>query len=98
MAGFIQIIEFTTTRPEEVKALSEQYREARGKAPAAGGTSTAAGARPTPSQTTVESPSKEDGIKTSAAPATSEFAEKMMVICDGPPKFYNLDVGEVWEG
>jgi hypothetical protein len=98
MAGFIQIIEFTTTRPEEVKALSEQYRAARGKSPVVRGTFTADRDRPNTYLNIVEFPSYEDAMKNSADPATSEFAAKMMVICDGPPTFYNLDINDVWQG
>src|SRR4051812_9461462 len=92
MAGFIQIIEFTTTRPDEVKALGEQYRESRGKSPVIRGTLTADRDRPNTYLNIVEFPSYEDAMKNSADPATSEFSAKMMVICDGPPKFYNLDI------
>src|SRR3954467_8097131 len=98
MAGFIQIIEFTTKRPDEVKALSEQYRAARGKSPVVRGTFTADRDRKNTYLNIVEFPSYEDAMKNSADPATSEFAAKMMVICDGPPKFYNLDINDVWEG
>jgi hypothetical protein len=100
MAGFIQIIEFTTTRPEEVKALSEQYRESRkasgDAAPVIRGTFTADKDRPNTYLNIVEFPSYEAAMENSNHPSTSEFAEKMMVICDGPPKFYNLDLMETW--
>jgi hypothetical protein len=96
MAGFIQIIEFTTSRPDEVKALGEQYREARGNSPVVRGTFTADRDRPNTYLNIVEFPTYEDAMKNSADPATSEFAEKMMVLCDGPARFYNLDITDVW--
>ena len=100
MAGFVQIIEFTTTRPEEVKALGEQYRADRkaggDTAPVIRGTFTADKDRPNTYLNIVEFPSYEAAMENSNHPATSEFAQKMMVLCDGPAKFYNLDVMEVW--
>jgi hypothetical protein len=97
MAGFIQIIEFTTSRPEEVRALSDEYRATRGDSPVARGTFTADRDRPNTYLNIVEFPSYEAAMENSKNPATSDFAQKMMVLCDGPAKFYNLDVSEVWE-
>ena len=100
MAGFVQIIEFTTTRPDEVKALGDQYRadrKASGEAPPViRGTFTADKDRPNTYLNIVEFPSYEAAMANSQHPATSEFAQKMMVLCDGAPKFYNLDVTDVW--
>ena len=100
MSGFIQIIEFTTSRPEEVKALSEQYRTDRVASgddlPVRRGTFTADRDRPNTYLNIVEFASYDDAMKNSAHPATAEFAQKMMVLCDGPAKFYNLDTLDVW--
>lgn len=100
MAGFVQIIEFTSSRPDEVRALGEQYRADRQTSGdpslVVRGTFTADRDRPNTYLNIVEFPSYEDAMKNSEHPATSEFAQKMMAICDGPPKFYNLDVSEVW--
>jgi hypothetical protein len=96
MAGFIQIIEFTTSRPDEVKALSEEYRANRGDSPVIRGTFTVDRDRPNTYLNIVEFPSYEAAMENSNDPATSDFAQKMMVLCDGPAKFYNLDVAEVW--
>jgi hypothetical protein len=96
MAGFVQIIEFTTSRPDEVKALGEEYRATRGDSPVVRGTFTADRDRPNTYLNIVEFPSYEAAMANSNDPATGEFAKKMMVLCDGPPKFYNLDLMEVW--
>lgn len=32
----------------------------------------------------------------SSRPETTEFAQAMAALCDGPPRFYNLDVQEVF--
>ena len=34
-------------------------------------------------------------MKNSSDPATSELAERMQTLCDGPPAFWNLDVRHV---
>ncbi len=101
MAGFVQIIEFTTSRPDDVRALTEQYRAERaadgGRVPVVRGTVAADRDRPNTYLNIVEFASYEDAMENSKHPATSAFAEKMMGLCDGPPKFSNLDVIEVTE-
>lgn len=100
MTGFVQIIEFTTSRIDEVKALSEEYRNTRITAgdgtPPVRGTVAADRDRPNTYLNIVEFTSYEDAMANSNDPRTSEFAEKMMKLCDGPPKFYNLDTLDVW--
>jgi len=100
MAGFVQIIEFTTSRPDEVQALGDEYRAARvasgDKLPVQRGTFTTDKDRPNTYLNIVEFASYEDAMANSQHPATAEFAQKMSVLCDGPAKFYNLDVREVW--
>ena len=101
MAGFIQIIEFTTSRPDEVQALGTEYRAGRvadgGRLPVLRGTITADKDRPNTYLNIVEFASHADAMENSNHPATSEFSQKMMTLCDGPPKFYNLDVLESWD-
>jgi len=36
-------------------------------------------------------------MENSNRPETGEFAAQMAKLCDGPPKFYNLDVDRVME-
>ena len=102
MAGFVQIIEFTTTRIDEVKALSDEYRSTRVAAgdgtPPVRGTITADRDRPNTYLNIVEFPSYEDAMANSNDPRTGEFAEKMMKLCDGQPTFYNLDLLDTWQG
>ncbi len=92
MSGFVQIIEWKTSKIDEVRKLNVEWRD---RFPAMG-----------PSRvllcsdredavrflTIVEFTSYEEAMKNSADPATSEFAERMMALCDGPPVFHNLDV------
>ena len=102
MAGFVQIIEFTTSRIDELKALSNDYRDTRVAAgdgtPPLRSTVTADRDRPNTYLNIVEFSSYEDAMANSNDPRTSEFAQKMGELCDGPPKFYNLDVLDVWTG
>lgn len=101
MAGFIQIIEFTTTRIDEVKALSDDYRATRvadgDGTPPVRGTVVADRDRPNTYLNIVEFASYEDAMANSNDPRTSEFAEQMMKLCDGPPSFYNTDVVISWD-
>jgi hypothetical protein len=93
MAGFVQIIEFKTSRIEEIEAL--------------GGPSTTEGSRPATFRriiatadrdhpgtyfTIVEFDSFETAMENSGRAETSEFAAKMAALCDGPVTFHNLDV------
>ena len=96
MAGFVQIIEYKTSRPEEVSELTEQYRKSR-QAGAEGPTPTRAitGAdrdRPGRYFAIVEFESHDAAMENSARSDTSEFAAKMMKFCDGRPTFRNLDI------
>jgi hypothetical protein len=93
MAGFVQIIEFQTSRIEEIEEL--------GRPPRTGGSSaptfrrilaTADRERPGTYLTIVEFDSHESAMENSGRPETSEFAAKMAALCDGPPVFRNLDV------
>jgi hypothetical protein len=40
----------------------------------------------------VEFDSYDLAMENSARPETAEFATRMAALCDGPPRFYNLDV------
>jgi hypothetical protein len=91
MAGFVQIIEYRTSRFDDVKALGEQYRDSAGSL-ARHVIAAENRDKPGTFMTIVEFDSYNSAMENSKRPETSEFAEKMMKICDGPPTFYNLDV------
>ena len=100
MAGFVQIIEFSTTKVDELRKLSDDYRASRtaaGDAPVIRSTITADRDRPNTYLNIVEFSSYDDAMANSQNPATGKFAEQMMALCDGPPRFYNLDVVDVTE-
>ena len=40
----------------------------------------------------IEFESYDSAVENSNRPETSAFAARMVELCDGPPKFYNLDV------
>jgi quinol monooxygenase YgiN len=92
MAGFIQIIEFQTSRFDELKALAEQYRMDSSDNTARRVTLSEDRERPGTYLNIVEFDSYESAMENSKRPETSQFAEQMQKLCDGPPKFYNLDV------
>ncbi|WP_020391346.1 hypothetical protein [Kribbella catacumbae] len=100
MAGFVQIIEYRTSKPDEVRALTEQYSKDREADEDPGPTRAMSCAdRDEPGRyfTIVEFGSYEEAKANSDRADTSEFAAKMMELCDGPTKFYNLDLEETME-
>ena len=94
--AFIQIIDYVTSRYDEVSTLSEKMRAER-----AGDTTvrkvTVGKDRDRDGHYLViaEFDSYESAMENSNHPATQEFAAGMQQLCDGPPSFYNLDVLEV---
>src|SRR4051812_25567662 len=93
MSGFIQVVAFTTSRIDEVRAAGKKF--------GAGGSSgpnrviiTANRDTPNKYATIVEFDSYEAAMAQSTRPETGEFAAMMASLCDGPPTFYNLDVLE----
>jgi hypothetical protein len=97
MTGFVQIIEYRTSKPDEVQALSDDYRKEReaaddGSRPPSRAINCADRDNPGRYFSIVEFESAEAAMENSSRADTSEFAEKMMELCDGPPTFYNLDL------
>jgi len=96
MAGFVQIIEYRTSKPDEIAALMEQFsknRAAEGDGPSPVRGITCAD-RDDPGRyfAIVEFASYEEAMENSQRADTTEFSAKMMELCDGPGKFYNLDL------
>ena len=95
---FIQIIEFTTTRFDEVEALMDEWvTKTEGKRKARRATVTADRDKANTYVQIVEFPSYEEAMANSNLPETGEFAEKIAQMCDGPAIFRNLDVRRVDE-
>lgn len=96
MAGFTQIVEFQTSRREEIKALAEEMSAQREGGTVRKITITADRDRPGRHVSIIEFDSFESAMENSNRPETSEFAARMAKLCDGPPAFSNLDVIETW--
>ncbi|MDQ1615799.1 MAG: hypothetical protein QOJ60_1738 [Actinomycetota bacterium] len=95
VAGFAQLIEWKTSRYDEVEKLNDEWRE---RFPKMGPTRVLVGSdRDNAGSyvTLVEFASYEEAMTNSKDPATSEYAEKMQALSDGPPVFHNLDIVHV---
>ncbi len=93
MAKFIQIIEFQTSRPDEVETLHDQWqRETEGKRTADRVTITRDRDRPGTCIIVAEFASYDEAMKNNDLPQTQRISEQMMKLADGEPTFRNLDV------
>jgi hypothetical protein len=95
MTGFAQLIEWKSSRFDEIEELNDEWRE---RFPTMGPARILlcsdrdnAGSY----VTMVEFSSYEEAMKNSQDPATSEFEEKMAALSDGPPVFHNFDIVRV---
>jgi hypothetical protein len=96
--GFIQIIEIETTRPDEVEALTSEWRaQTEGRRTAQRGTFTKDRDRPNTYVQIVEFPSYEAAMANSELPETTSLSAKLRELCDQPPVFRNLDVESIEE-
>jgi hypothetical protein len=90
---FIQLIEYQTSRIDEFNAaLNGWLEKTKGRRAATRGVQTQDRDAANTYVQIVEFPSYEDAMANSNLPETSEFAEQLASLCDGPPKFRNLDV------
>ncbi len=92
---YVQIIEFTTTRIDEVMALDEKWEQATAR------TRTATSIRITKDRDrpntylwAVEFPSAEAAARNNDLPETAEIAQRMAELCQDEPTFRNLDLLE----
>jgi hypothetical protein len=93
---FIQIIEITTSRPQEIQELADEWSaRTEGRRTASRATFAADRDRPDTYIQIVEFPSHAEAMANSSLPETGEFAEKLARLCDSPPVFRNLDVQRV---
>lgn len=95
---FIQLIETTTSRHDEVDALADRWRSRTdGRRTARRLTATHDRDRPDTYIMIAEFPSYEAAMANSALSETADFAERLAELCDSPPTFRNLDVERVDE-
>lgn len=95
MTGFIQIIEFSTSRIDEMHALQDRWRDTH---PDMGPTRITVAAdreRPGTYLTIVEFDSYDEAMRNNEHPLTAQFAAEMQALADAPPTFRNLDVERV---
>jgi hypothetical protein len=91
---FVQIIEYETDRADEVRALSEEWRDT-GQPRDAGPTRVTVCHDRDKSDhyvTIAEFASYEEAMINSKRPETHEFAMRMQALCKGEPRFVNLDM------
>jgi quinol monooxygenase YgiN len=94
-AGFVQVLEFTTTDLDGVRKVLTRWEEAIGDA------KTVLGWQLTRDLTSedrylqiVSFPSREAATRNSDHPATTEFAIEFAQLCEGPVVFRDLEVIE----
>jgi hypothetical protein len=93
--AFVQIIEFPTSRIDEMRALDGEWEAAtKGRRTATRSTLCADRDRPGVCVMMVEFPSYEAAMENSRLPETNRIAEQMQKLSDGEPTFRNLDVVE----
>jgi quinol monooxygenase YgiN len=91
--SFIQIIEFTTSRADELDALLDEWlQKTQGKRTATRGVEARDRDRPNTFVQIIEFPSYEQAMANSELPETAEVAAHLAELCDGPPTFRNLEV------
>jgi quinol monooxygenase YgiN len=92
---FLQTISYTTSRPDEIKALSDQFEQETPDAPGFLGVKVLKDRDRDNAYTLIaEFDSYERAMENSARPETDAMARKMAELCDGPPEFRNYDVLE----
>ena len=92
MAGFVQIIEFKTSRFDDIKQLADDYDLNAGGNTARRVNICEDRDNPGTFYNIVEFDSYDSAMKNSERAEVGQFAEQMQKLCDGPPKFYNLDI------
>jgi DNA topoisomerase IA len=93
--AFVQIIQFKTSKIDEMRALGDELEKTMGGDSKAKRVVVAAD-RDNEGQylNIVFFDSYEEAMANSSDPRTQEFSSKMMELGDGPPTFVNLDVVE----
>ena len=90
---FVQLIEFRTSRLDELNAIMDRWMSAtEGKRTATHAMVMSDRDNPETYVEIVEFPSYDEAMRNSNLPETSRFAKQISDLCDGPPVFHNLEV------
>ena len=91
--GFVQIIEFRTSKVDEMRQAGDEWEAAVG-ADSKARRRVMCEDHDNPGRyfNIVFFDSYESAMENSNLPVTQEFSDKMMALGDGPSNFYNLDV------
>lgn len=92
MAEFVQLVEMTTTRFEEMRTFNEEWRERHPDAMLDWSMVTQDRDHPDRYVAIVHFASYDVAMQNSADPRTAEYAARMQELCDGEVTFRNLDV------
>lgn len=96
--AFIQVIEFSTQKPDEVRALIDEIRAATaGREAVVRADVCTDRDQPGRMVNIVQFESYEAAMENSNLPETQEFARRMSELADGPPRFMNLDVTDSFQ-
>ncbi|MGH9231135.1 MAG: hypothetical protein ACRD07_20810 [Acidimicrobiales bacterium] len=91
--AFVQIIEFRTSKLDEMRKLEDEWETAAGSESTVRRVITGADRDDAGRYLQVAFfDSYESAMENSNLPVTQEFSQKMMALSDGPATFYNLDV------
>jgi hypothetical protein len=97
--AFIQIIDHTTSRPDEIRALAAEMRASRAAddpMPVRRSTVTQDRDRPGHYLVIVEFDSYEAAMENSNDPRTHEFSQKLAALCDAPPAWNKTASARGW--
>src|SRR5713226_1319501 len=90
---YVQLVEYSTSRPDEVDQLMSEWVSAtQGKRTATRSMTGMDRDEPNAYVEIVEFPSYEDAMRNSELTETGAFADKIAKLCDSGPEFRNLDV------
>jgi hypothetical protein len=91
--SFVQVIEFDTSREEDVQRLMDEWRESTAAENTVTHTTLARDHGGTGHYVAiVQFPSYEEAMRNSRLPKTDEMSRRMQDLCDGPARFLDLDV------
>jgi hypothetical protein len=91
--GFMQLIEYRTSRHDELEALLDHWAAAtEGLTTARRSIECSDRDEPNTYVAVVEFPTYEDAMRNSELPQTAEFAARAAALCDASPTFRNFDI------